>query len=371
MPDTTQAKPTRFADFSDRVIAWQKQYGRHNLPWQGRDVYHVWLSEIMLQQTQVSTVLPYFARFSAKFPDVFALAKANEDEVLALWSGLGYYRRARLLHQAAQIIVRDFNGIFPQHSSKIAELPGIGRSTAAAIAAFAFNERAAILDGNVKRVLTRAFGIFGAPNTSKIENELWHLAESLLPKNAQHMPIYTQALMDLGSQVCRIKKPNCELCPLKSNCYAHQHQATEQLPEKNRPAKRKHQGAHWFWLEKIDNGERKILLQQQAQNGIWGGLWTFPADIFDLPAKNQAFNETRFTENAPQHAKQLATIKHLFTHITLFAALYKIKHCTQIPANINENLVTSPKAWFNAQELQNIAMPRPVEKLMRQFFTPT
>src|SRR3954469_19510520 len=200
------------SDFSSRLVAWQRKHGRHDLPWQNtRDAYRIWLSEIMLQQTQVSTVIPYYAKFLARFPDVAALAAASSDDVMALWAGLGYYTRARNLHRCAQVVVQQYGGAFPASVDELAELPGIGRSTAAAIASFAFGARATILDGNVKRVLARVFGIEGFPGAKKVENAMWTLAESLLPDaaNKDEVTAYTQGLMDLGATLCVRGKPDC------------------------------------------------------------------------------------------------------------------------------------------------------------------
>ncbi len=224
--------PSCAGDFAHRVIAWQKQSGRHDLPWQqkgsARDPYRVWLSEIMLQQTQVATVIPYYRRFLARFPDLASLAAAPSEEVMALWSGLGYYARARNLQRAAQLIVAQWSGRFPRRAADIETLPGIGRSTAAAIAVFAFGARAAILDGNVKRVLARVFAIEGFPGEKAVEARLWALAESLLPK--RHLVAYTQGLMDLGATLCARSRPRCGECPMASICVARQEARVAELP---------------------------------------------------------------------------------------------------------------------------------------------
>ena len=206
--------------FAEKLINWQRQHGRHNLPWQTSDPYRVWLSEIMLQQTQVATVLEYYPKFINRFPDVQSLAEAEQDAVLQLWAGLGYYSRARNLHKAAQQIVYEFGGQFPQQRIELERLCGVGRSTAAAIAAFAFRQPETILDGNVKRVLCRIFALDGDTSDKKFEAQLWQLAESLLPKNQNDMPAYTQGLMDLGATVCKRSKPDCTHCPMVSDCLA-------------------------------------------------------------------------------------------------------------------------------------------------------
>lgn len=221
--------PTSFAR---RLIDWQRQHGRHDLPWQVKDPYSVWLSEIMLQQTQVATVLDYYPRFLTKFPTVQSLAAAPQDEVLSLWAGLGYYSRARNLHKAAQQVVGQFGGIFPSERKDLETLCGVGRSTAAAISAFAFNRRETILDGNVKRVLCRVFAQDGNPQDKKFENSLWTLAESLLPSENTDMPAYTQGLMDLGATVCKRTKPLCHQCPMADICEAKKQNRIDELPRK-------------------------------------------------------------------------------------------------------------------------------------------
>lgn len=223
--------------FSERLIRWQKQHGRHHLPWQVKNPYCVWLSEIMLQQTQVATVLDYYPRFLEKFPTVQTLAAAPQDEVLSLWAGLGYYSRARNLHKAAQQVVRQFGGIFPPERKDLETLCGVGRSTAAAISAFAFNRRETILDGNVKRVLCRVFAQDGNPQDKKFENSLWTLAESLLPSENADMPAYTQGLMDLGATVCKRTKPLCHQCPMAEICEAKKQNRIDELPRKKPPPK--------------------------------------------------------------------------------------------------------------------------------------
>jgi A/G-specific adenine glycosylase len=257
--------------FASRIVNWQQRHGRHSLPWQAtRDPYRIWLSEIMLQQTQVATVIPYFERFVARFPDLPALAAAHEDDVLALWSGLGYYSRARNLHAAARAIMAGHGGTFPAVPAAIAQLPGIGRSTAAAIAALAFGQPCAILDGNVKRVLTRHGGIAGWPGDKKTETALWTLAESLLPRTA--VESYTQGMMDLGALVCTRSQPACSACPVKVDCIAHTQGRTQELPtprpQKVLPEKQVQM------LLLLDRGE--LMLEKRPSRGIWGGLWSLP-----------------------------------------------------------------------------------------------
>jgi A/G-specific adenine glycosylase len=289
------------AAFAARVVRWQRLCGRRDLPWQGEgDPYPIWLSEIMLQQTQVATVRGYFARFRARFPDVRALAAASLDDVLALWAGLGYYARARNLHACARMVATELGGRFPATAAGLAELPGIGRSTAAAIAAFAYGERAAILDGNVKRVLCRHFAIAGAP-VGQVEKDLWALAEFLLPVAAD-MAGYTQGLMDLGAMLCVRKNPHCADCPLMESCLARRQGRVEELPTpRARPPKPRR--ATVFLL--ITDGER-ILLRRRPPVGVWGGLFCPPeglewlsqlglADcvLQDLPPREHVFTHFR------------------------------------------------------------------------------
>jgi A/G-specific adenine glycosylase len=257
----------RNAPFAARLVAWQRIHGRHDLPWQGtRDAYRIWLSEVMLQQTQVATVLPYYERFIASFPDVRALAAAPVERVLEHWSGLGYYRRAHHLHAAAKGVVAQLAGGFPCDTKALATLPGVGRSTAAAIAVFASGARAAILDGNVKRVLARHRGVAGFPGAADVEANLWRAAESLLP--ARDIEIYTQALMDLGATVCTRTKPNCGACPVARDCVALTQDRVGELPSP-RPRKVLPQRAVRVLL--IERGG-EILFERRPPLGIWGGL---------------------------------------------------------------------------------------------------
>src|SRR5687767_983745 len=272
--------------FAAKLIAWQRRHGRHGLPWQGtRDPYRIWLSEVMLQQTQVAAVIPYYRRFLEKYPSVEALSRASEDEVLRLWSGLGYYARGRNLRLAAQRVVAQ--GDFPGTAAEIAELPGVGRSTAAAIAVFAFGERAAILDGNVKRVLARCYGLSG-------EEEMWRKAERLVPR--KHVEAYTQGLMDLGARVCT-RNPECGVCPVKAMCVARKTGRIAELPAPRLRRPLPWRRVTWF----VFMHQRKVLLERRPSPGIWGGLWCFP---------EKALPKTR-------NAVRLPRIDHGFTHFRL------------------------------------------------------
>ena len=294
---------------STLLIDWQRQHGRHSLPWVGsRDPYRVWLSEIMLQQTQVSTVLGYYERFLQRFPDVASLAGAAQDDVLALWSGLGYYSRARNLHRCAQVVVAEHGGRFPASSVALATLPGIGRSTAAAIAAFCFGERCAILDGNVKRVLTRALGFGDDLAEVRHERSLWALAEALLPDATVQGGIeaYTQGLMDLGASLCSLRRPACDACPLASRCVARAEGRPEAYPVKTRKLKRGRRTQVLLWLTR----GAQVWLVQRPQTGVWAGLWTLPE--FDNEAALWVV-----TQDWPGHGRLLPAFKHVLTHLDL------------------------------------------------------
>jgi A/G-specific adenine glycosylase len=310
--------------FAAKLIAWQRRHGRHDLPWQGtRDPYRVWLSEVMLQQTQVGAVIPYYERFIKRFPRVEALAAASEDDVLRLWSGLGYYARGRNLHAAAKEVVR--LGAFPASAEELETLPGVGRSTAAAIAAFAFGERAAILDGNVKRVLARVFGV-------EDEKKLWALAERLVP--GRGIEAYTQALMDLGATVCT-RRPKCQACPVRGRCVARKSGRIAELPaprpRKALPLKK----VTWF----VFMHEKSILLEKRPSPGIWGGLWCFPERTVWPGAKG----------------KRLPVIEHGFTHFRL-----RIRPIV--------NRVTGRESaaglWLEIDDALQAAVPAPVKKLL-------
>ena len=315
-------------DFASRLTAWQRRHGRHDLPWQGtRDPYRIWLAEVMLQQTQVDTVIPYYERFLARFPRVRALAAATEDEVLRLWSGLGYYARGRNLHAAARQVAA--KGRFPTTQEGLAALPGIGRSTAAAIAVFAFGRRAAILDGNVKRVLARRFGVQGAKTQ-------WTLAEKLLPRRG--VRAYTQALMDLGATLCTRTRPRCERCPVARACVARREGRIAELPaprtRKPMPVKR----ANWY----VYMRQGEVLLERRPGAGLWGGLWTFP--------------EARLP--AMPRGRKLAALEHGFTHFRLRAQpwLCPVRGATPQAAG---------RLWLDIAAATGAAVPAPVRTVLR------
>jgi A/G-specific adenine glycosylase len=305
--------------FAAKVIAWHRRHGRKGLPWQGtRDPYRIWLSEVMLQQTQVGTVIPYYTKFLEKYPTVSGLAAASEDDVLRLWSGLGYYARGRNLHRAAQILARGF----PRTAAQMCELPGVGRSTAAAIAAFAYGERAAILDANVKRVLSRCYGIAE-------EKRLWEKAEALLP--AKGIETYTQALMDLGATVCT-RKPRCDACPVTAMCIARRKRKIHQFPV--RLARKALPQKSTTWLVLRHAGQ--VLLEKRPAHGIWGGLWCFP--------------ETQGLIKG----KKLAPIEHGFTHFRL--RIHPVLR--DVPRKSGQGL------WLDVEEAAGAAVPAPVRRLL-------
>lgn len=346
------------AGFAETVIAWQKRHGRHALPWQNtRDPYRVWLSEIMLQQTQVAAVIPYYQRFLQRFPDVQTLAAAASEEVMAHWSGLGYYSRARNLHRCAQRVCAEYAGSFPSDPALLQDLPGIGRSTAAAIAAFAYGARAAILDGNVKRVFCRVFGIDGYPGEKKIESALWRRAETLLPQ--RDMEAYTQGLMDLGATVCTRSKPSCASCPLARRCVAHAAGRVNELPR--RKPKKTIPEKHAAMLAIIDGGE--VLLERRPDSGIWGGLLSLPEFPCDeessalalLPALESL--AARF--GAVSSCERLHSFTHVFTH-------YKL-HVTPFAARLAQRAGLAGEeryVWYRADRLAQAPLPAPVKKLL-------
>jgi len=337
--------------FAARVIAWQRIHGRTGLPWQGRDPYRVWVSEIMLQQTQVRTVVPYYERFLARFPDLASLARAPLDDVMRSWAGLGYYSRARNLHACAQQVVRDFGGSFPRTAEAIAELPGIGRSTANAIAAFCFDERVPILDGNVKRVLARHAGIEGDPATHQVESQMWQHARNLLP-DARRMPAYTQALMDLGATVCKRATPACTACPVAHDCIARAHDRVDELPA---PRKRRSPPTrHACFLVAVSRDA--ILVEQRPPTGIWGGLLAPPqfASATEMRSALEAFATA-------SDAKALHTRRHGFTHFTLEYTPYLARIETPRPHASEPN-----RRWIRLSEIEGAALPAPMRGLLTE-----
>ncbi len=337
--------------FAIRVCAWQAAHGRHDLPWQGRDAYAVWVSEIMLQQTQVETVIPYYQRFMARFPDLATLAAASIDEVLGLWSGLGYYARGRNLHRAAQEMAAH-GGHFPADFSAIADLPGVGRSTAGAIAALALGERHAILDGNVRRVLCRVFGVEGWPGESSVQARLWTLAEALL-SDAADIRSYTQGLMDFGATLCTRSRPRCVECPLCDDCVAAREGRQAELPQ-SRPRKLLSM-RHTGFLILHQAGQ--ILLERRPPNGIWGGLWSLPEIEPNTPL---AQLEQRF-DAALDELPEADALTHTFSHFRLNIrprrfAVRRWPLCEVLPGQI----------WLSLDDLADAALPAPVRLILER-----
>lgn len=333
--------------FSTRLIAWQKTAGRHDLPWQGtRDPYRVWLSEIMLQQTQVTTVIPYFQRFLARFPDVAALAEAPLADVIEHWAGLGYYARARNLHRCAQEIVAVHGGKWPNSPAQLSALPGIGRSTAAAIAAFAFGQRAAILDGNVKRVLCRQFAIEGFPGQAAVDRELWALAEHLLPES--DIEAYTQGLMDLGATVCTRSRPNCGICPLTASCQARASGRERTLPTARPRAKLPEKRVTFIF---ISDG-KSLLLERRPASGLWGGLL--------VPPEGEAGPVLGRLGLVIRDQASLKPLRHTFTHfrLTLEPVL-----CAVDPRPI---AAAPGLEWVPLATAARAGVPTPIRKLIEQ-----
>ena len=348
--------------FSDALIAWQQQHGRHALPWQNtRDAYLIWLSEIMLQQTQVSAVLGYYARFLERFPTLRDLAAAPVEDVMAQWSGLGYYTRARNLHKCAQRVVNEYDGVFPSDPALLADLPGIGRSTAAAISAFSSGTRAAIMDGNVKRVFARVFGIDTFPGERKTEEMMWLRAVALLPE--QGIESYTQGLMDLGATVCTRSSPACERCPMQTRCVAYATGRTRELPV--RKPKKISPEKHAVMLAIIDGGQ--VLLEQRPPTGIWGGLLSLPeldghllAEDDDAPAADDTLllqAVGKFGEM--ESAERLTTVTHVFTHYKLHIAPYRITLARRL-----DMVAEGGYVWLDAAKLADAALPAPIKKLL-------
>ncbi|MCO5115893.1 MAG: A/G-specific adenine glycosylase [Ottowia sp.] len=339
-------------DFAALIVAWQRRHGRHDLPWQGtRDPYRVWLSEIMLQQTQVATVLAYYPRFVQRFGDVAALAQASEDEVLALWSGLGYYRRARLLHRCAQRVMADFGGRFPTQAAVLATLPGIGRSTAAAIAAFCFGERSAILDGNVKRVLARVFAIGDDLAQATAVRALWERAEALLPTTRLHsrMPAYTQGLMDLGATVCLPRQPQCGHCPVAGLCRAHAQGQPQDYPVKTRKAAPR--PVVPLWLVHAVDGRGRVWLERRPPRGIWAGLHGLPA--FETRAQALAC----LPEAARAQVVEHPSFTHMLTHREL--------HLHVLAVAVDAATAWGEAgAWFAEPQWSQLGLPAPVRRIL-------
>ena len=344
--------------FAPRVLAWFDQHGRKSLPWQeDKTPYRVWISEIMLQQTQVTTVIPYYHKFMASFPTVEALAAAEQDDVLAHWSGLGYYARARNMHKAAKMLVEEFDSEFPTTVEGVCELPGIGRSTAAAILSISRGVQAAILDGNVKRVLARFHAVPTWPGEKKTENALWELAEHYMPSD--RCGDYTQAMMDLGATLCTRAKPQCLLCPLESDCQGRLTQDPTQYPI--RKPKKAAKPEKSLQLLVMINPEQKILLEKRPSTGIWGGLWSLP----ELASEESIVlhTEQRFATQVT-HVIPLSSFRHTFSH-------YHLDICpSQVHISRSDSVMEEGKyQWFNHQDAMTQGLPAPVRLILEQVKT--
>jgi A/G-specific adenine glycosylase len=344
--------------FATNLLAWFDHHGRHDLPWQHpRDAYRVWLSEIMLQQTQVATVIPYFQRFVTQLPTLRDLASADEDTVLALWSGLGYYRRARFLHQAAQQCVERHGGELPRDFDALMALPGIGRSTAGAILAQAYGLRFPILDGNVKRVLTRFHGIVGHPSERDVEKQLWLHADAHTP--AERTADYTQAIMDLGATVCVRTRPLCAVCPVHADCIAHRDNLTAQLPT---PKPGKAIPTRSTVMLILRDGESRVLLQRRGAQGVWSGLWSLPEANDTDSAWREAQRNARIDD-----AQTLTPFVHVFSHYRL--QIQPLLFDKAAPAQaIADN---SDLRWCAIADLPTLGLPAPVRTLLMALPAPT
>lgn len=350
--------------FAAKLIRWQKLHGRNNLPWQNTgDPYAIWISEIMLQQTQVATVIPYYLRFLQRFPDIESLALSSVDDVLVLWSGLGYYSRGRNLHHAARLITRDQGGVFPRHIEVIRQLPGIGRSTAAAIAAFAYGARCAILDGNVKRVFARCFGIDGYPGKRENEMLLWRKAEELLPERSEQggIEVYTQALMDLGATVCTRGKPKCMECPLQQDCIALRDNRVDRLPAPR--ARKPLPEKETVLLMLMKQGQ--ILLEKRPTTGIWGGLWCLPEML--VSENPVAYCTGHFGMKVIPLA-HMPPLDHAFTHFRLRIhpqPLQVVSYPSAMKTQGQDEAI-----WIALDDALKAAIPAPVRKLLMQYGCP-
>jgi A/G-specific adenine glycosylase len=339
--------------FSKQLLDWWDQHGRKDLPWQHpRTAYRVWVSEIMLQQTQVKTVIPYFERFLQRFPDVQALATAAVDDVLALWSGLGYYARARNLHKAAGICVRDYGGELPDTPELLAGLPGIGASTANAIFSQAHDTPAVVLDGNVKRVLARYFAVDGWPGNSAVHKQLWEMAEQLLPR--KRGADYTQAIMDLGAVLCTRSRPGCDRCPVADGCQARQNNAVDRYPA---PRPRIRTSKKSFHMLILGDQRGRVLLERRPPAGIWGGLWCLPADDDGMPVAERL-------GLAEFDLQPLPILRHQLTHLRM--EIQPLAGDTELsPGGVK---CGPDLRWFERDEWPKAGLPKPVRQLLEEYF---
>jgi A/G-specific adenine glycosylase len=344
------------ADFSKRVLDWFDRYGRTDLPWQLQPTpYRVWVSEIMLQQTQVNTVIPYYQRFMQRFPEVAALAQAGQDQVLHYWSGLGYYARARHLHAAAKMIVSDFAGRFPERFEDVLALPGIGRSTAGAILALACGQRHPILDGNVKRVLARFHAVEGWPGQTGVQNTLWELAERYTPGGAR-VAAHTQAMMDLGATVCTRTRPRCAACPVRTDCAA---RAAGRQTDYPAPRPKKTLPLRTVSMLLVCNDRQEVLLQKRPPTGIWGGLWSFP----ELAPEQDVAAWCRTTlGSGVQDVAAWPVVRHTFSHFHLDITPVVV----QAPGRQDRIMEDGNRLWYNMNTMDERGFAAPVERLLQR-----
>lgn len=349
------------SNFVQSLCVWQQAHGRHDLPWQSTEPYRVWLSEIMLQQTQVATVIDYYKRFLERFPGIIDLAKAEQSEVMSYWAGLGYYARARNLHRCAQIIVEQYGGIFPREFEEIVALPGIGRSTAHAIMAFCYGAHTPIMDGNVKRLFTRYYGIKGITSTAAVDKQLWAQAEKTLnaaladEDSPVDMARYTQALMDFGSLVCTRTKPSCDDCPIADSCYAKKHNLQKELPTPK--AKKSTPTRHTLMLLLVNDD--KVLLEQRPQQGIWGGLLSLP-EFSDTEALTHYLQNQGLAINPEKDLIKMAAFEHIFSHFKLHIQpiLMKLTNYQQLQEK------HSGQSYYSLQNWQSLPIPKPVNTIL-------
>lgn len=338
---------------SEPLLGWFDQYGRHDFPWKHPgSAYRIWISEIMLQQTQVQTVIPYFERFVHSFPDIQQLAGASEDQVLAHWSGLGYYSRARNIHKTAQIICSQYQGQFPDQLTDLLRLPGIGESTAAAIASQAFHQPTAILDGNVKRVLSRYFMVDGPPGQAAVKKRLWQLAQACMSQT--RCADYTQAIMDLGATCCTLSRPRCDQCPLRTHCRAHAQQRVSDYPVKQVKPPRPTRQEQFLLLHSDD---RRIYLERRASPGLWGGLWCLPN--IEQSCDPLQHIQQQYGLNCLD-ARELMSIKHSFSHfhLRILARAFQVQP---------DDMRNASGQWFALSELAGVGLAKPVNQIIRCF----
>ncbi len=355
----SSSKNPKSASLAPALLAWHAAQGRHDLPWQhDRTAYRVWVSEIMLQQTQVATVIPYYERFMNRFPTARALADAPVDDVLHLWAGLGYYARARNLHRAAGRVRDEFDGEFPRSFDELASLPGIGRSTAGAILALSRAERFPILDGNVKRVLSRYFGVEGNSSERAIAERLWQLADECTPM--AQVDIYTQAIMDLGATVCTRRKPLCAYCPLAHGCFAQRHGRQHDLPSP-RPAKLRR--TRKLFMVVAVRGDGSVLLERRPESGVWGGLWCLPE--FETVSAASGYVH-QFLRDVVDDPKPLGCVEHAFTHFDLVITPL-LAQCSG-SSGVMEGVQT---VWHDPRKPARIGLPAPITVLLEELSSPT